>query len=274
MDSASDASVTSPDLDGLRSILFSSAKTLWGTGLVAGYSAILVVPSFALFQFPRWPGAIVALLLVAGGMALRAWSDAIRGDADALHRANELSRGLGYPVPPRMVSDLHHQYSKLGSAARKRQRDQAEYYGADRSPSAALLAAMLRESAWWTSRLATTARNRILVAALIGLSAPVGVLLSDLDQVVRAYGALACGVMLVDLFSLGWRYERLRASSKRSFEAFDRVDMEKIEDRDAIILAANYQIARASGPLVPDWLWKRQRKRLQEAWDLALGRRG
>ena len=274
MDSTVNERQSTPDLEGLRSALFSSAKKLWGFGLAAAYSAVLVVPGFLFLQLPRWTGAIVALLLAITGLLFRARSDAIRGDAEALHRANELSRGLGYPIAPSVISDLRHRYSHLGSEAKDRQDRQAGYYDRGGEPSTGLLTAMLHESAWWTSRLAATARNRICMAAAIGFSAPVAVLLSDLDHVVRAYGALACAVMLIDLVSLGWRYEKLRAGSSLSFEAFDQVDLTGMEERDAIILATNYQMVRASGPLVPDWLWKRQRERLQDAWDVALGKRG
>ena len=264
----------SPDLEGLRSALFSSAKNRWVGGLLAGYLAALVVPIFIFLELPRWTGAIVALLLAIVGLALRAWSDAIRGDADALHRANELSRGLGYRISPRMVSDLSHRYSNLGGIAKERQKEQAGYYGKGGEPSAALLTAMLHESAWWTSRLAATTRNRIWAVAAVGMVAPVAVLLSDSDQIVRAYGALACAVMLADLFHLGWRYERLRAGSSRSFDKFDRTDWTRIDQLEAVVLASDYQIVRSSAPLLPDWLWKRQQERLQKAWELALGRRG
>lgn len=274
MDSTVDERQSTPDLEGLRSALFSSAKKFWGFGLAAAYSAVLVVPGFLFLQLPRWTGAIVALLLVIAGLFFRARSDAIRGDAEVLHRANELSRGLGYPIAPSVISDLRHRYSDLGSAAKDRQERQAGYYDRDGEPSAGLLTAMLHESAWWTSRLAATARNRIYMAATIGFSGPVAILLSDLDHIVRAYGALACTVMLTDLVSLGWRYEKLRVGSSLSFEAFDQVDWTEMEERDAIILATNYQMVRASGPLVPDWLWKRQGERLQDAWDVALGKRG
>lgn len=264
---------SSPDLDGLRSALFSRTKTWWYSGLVTAYLAIFAVPASASLGLPRWPGAIVALLLVVVGVLFRARSDAIRGDADALHRANEMRRGLGYPIAPSTVSGLLHRYSSLGSAAKGRQEDQAAYYGRDGEPSAGLLTAMLHESAWWTSKLAETARNCIWMAVAVGTLAPVAILLLDLDQVFRAYGALACAVMLVDLFYLGCRFQRLRTGASLSFEAFDRVNWKDINERDAILLATNYQIVRASGPLLPDWLWKGQRKRLQESWSVALGKR-
>lgn len=273
LNSATGTPQSPPDLEGLRSALFSSAKNRWIGGLIAAYLAVLVVPSFIFLELPRWIGAIVALLLAIAGMALRAWSDAVRSDADALHRANELSRGLGYRIPPHTVSDLFYRYSNLVSVAKDRQKEQAGYYDKGGEPSTVLLIGMLHESAWWTSRLAATARNRICAAAAVGLVAPVAVLLSDSDQIVRAYGALACTVMLADMFHLGWRYEGLRTGASRSFEKFEGVDWTHIDESVAVMLATDYQIVRSSAPLLPDLLWKRERKRLQEAWKLALGRR-
>jgi len=189
-----------------------------------------------------------------------------------LHRANELYRGIGYPTAPSTISDLHHRYSHLTRLAEKRQKEQASYYEDDGEPSAALLVSMLRESAWWTSRLAATMRNWIWAIAVLGLVAPVTVLLLDVDRVVRIYGALACAVMLMDLFHLGWRYGRLRADSNLSFNALDQAHRAGTTERNALILATAYQLTRASGPLLPDWLREKQRKRLQDAWSVALGK--
>lgn len=272
MDSTGEDQQLSPNLDGWRAAFFSSAKKLWFGGLIMAYVAILALPISAFCHGTRWAGAIVALLLSTVGMAFRAWSDSIRGDADTLHRANELNRGIGHPIAPSTISDLHHRHSRLARSAEKHQKEHASYYEHDGEPSASLLTAMLRESAWWTSRLAATMRNYIRIAAVVGLIAPAIVLLLDMDQAVRAYGALACAVMLIDLFHLGSRYERLRAGCDLAFKALDQVHRTGTTEREALILATDYQTVRASGPLLPDWLWKRQRKRLQEAWSAALGK--
>jgi len=271
MEPTTNAPHASPNLDGLRSALFSSAKVRWYGGLIAAYLAIFAVPAFACLQTPRWIGAIVALLLVIVGALLRAWSDIIRGDAEALHRANELHRGIDYPIDPGMISELCHRYFRLGRLAGKRQRDQADYYENDGEPSVDLLIAMVRESAWYTSRLAACMRNCVWVIAGVGLVAPVAVLLLDVDRIVRIYGALACTVMLMDLFYLGWRYGRLRMDSDKSFNALNQVHRMGATERTAIILATTYQMTRASGPLLPDRLQKGQTKRLQAAWSAALG---
>lgn len=261
------------NLEGLRAVLFLSAKKRWFGGVIAGYLAIFVLPASAFLQLPRSMGAIVAFLLSIVGILLRAWSDSIRGDADKLHRANELSRGIGHPIEPAMIADLRYRYSHFERSAEDREKLHVEYYESSSDPSPFLLNSMLRESAWWTAHLAATARNWIYIAAVLGLLAPFTTLLSDLDQVVRAYGALACAVMLTDLFYLGWRYGKLHSGCNSSFREFDQSFNLGMTERRAIISATNYHVIRGTGPLLPDWLWKRQRKKLNDAWS-PLSKRG
>lgn len=252
-------------LDGLRKTLFSAAKKCWVGGVIMGYLVVLAVPASFFLEFPRWIGAIVAALLSVSGILLRAWSDSIRGDADELHRANELFRGVGYPIEPAMIADLRYRYSHLMKSAKEHDTEQVEYYESSGDPSPHLLISMLRESAWWTAHLAKKAQIIIYMGTAVGLLISLAIFLSD-STAVQFYGIAICAVVLTDLFYLGYRYSKLHLGCDAAFRKFDSLLGASVSEGEAIVAATSYHMVRGTGPFVPDLLWKRQREKLQDAW--------
>ena len=148
------------NLNGLRKVLFTAAKRWWGIGLIIGYLASLIMPITIYFDFnEKWLGAVIAILLSIIGKLFRWKSDSIRGSADLLHRANELSSGIGHPVDPTMIANIRSRYHRFIDEARKMEREQDDYYEEKGTPSPRLLLAHSRESAWWTTQLAATAKR-------------------------------------------------------------------------------------------------------------------
>lgn len=261
-------------LNGLRSVLFSSAKKRWFGGVIIGYLAVFVVPISVSLEAPTWIGATVAAALSIAGRLARAWSDSIRGDAEKLHRANELFRGIGHPIEPKTIADLRFRYSDLQKLIEKQEREQEEYHETRGEPAPRLLSSMLRESAWWTAHLAKKARNFTCVAGAVGFFIVIVVLVMLGSIQDRVYGAAICAVILVDLFNLGLRYERLREGCLSAFRIFDDFrNRNVISERDAFVAALNYYVARGSAPLLPDWLWRKYRSKLNNAW-LPLSEKG
>ena len=256
---------SAPVSEGFRKTLFSAAKKRWVGGVIIGYLVILAVPASFFFEFPRWIGAIVAALLSVSSTLLRGWSDSIRGDAEKLHRANQLCRGIGHPIEPAMIAKFQYRYSHLAKSAKEHDTKQVEYYESSGDPSPHLLISMLRESAWWTARLAEKAKNVIYMGAAVGLLISLAIFLSD-STAVQFYGVAICAVVLTDLFYLGYRYGKLHLGSDAAFRKFDSLLGTNISEGKAIVAATNYHVVCGTGPLVPDLLWKRQQKKLQDAW--------
>ncbi len=253
-----------------------AAKLRWEIGMVIGCLAVLIVPITIYFDFKEiWPGAIIATVLSITSKLLRWWSDSFRGNADLLHRANELCTGIGHPVDRAMIADIRSRYPRFIDKAQKREENQGDYYETSGNPSPRLLVTRLRESAWWTTKLAATAKKSIYGGASVALLfVSVSVILAD-TMLVRAYVFAVSGVILVDMLYLGIRFGKLETDCNTSFKYLDALlDRSDLSDRRAVISAANYQIVRGTGPLVPDWLWKWRRCQLQAAWKpLSMSRR-
>ena len=256
------------NLNGLRSVLFTAAKRWWGIGLIIGYLASLIMPVTIYFDFKeKWLGAIIAILLSIIGKMLRWKSDSIRGSADLLHRANELSTGIGHPVDPTMIANIRSRYHRFIDKAREMEKEQDDYYEERGTPSPRLLLAHLRESAWWTTQLAATAKKVIYTGTFIVLLPVfISIILAD-SMLVRVYVFAISVIILIDMFYLGIRFGKLETDCHDAFKYLnDLVNKSNLTDREAVICATSYQIVRSTGPLVPDWLRKYRRNQLQAAW--------
>ena len=256
------------NLSGLRSALLTAAKMRWGMGVTIGYLAVFVVPVAILLDSDGWIGPAIAAAAAFSivGTLLRWWSDSIRGSAEKLQRANELWTGIGQPIDCAMVADMRSQYSQFVERAQKMEKYQNGYFEVYGNPSPNLLIVQLRESAWWTYQLATTAKKMVYIGSCVALAISLSVIFAD-SILVRFYGLAICSIILVDVYYLGFRYGKLAMESNFAFQELNslmnRVDL---TDRQAVISAANYQFARGAGPLIPDWLWKISRRKLQKAW--------
>ena len=167
-----------------------------------------------------------------------------------------------------MIADIRFRYPGFIDKAQKKEKNQGDYYETDGNPSPRLLVTRLRESAWWTAKLAETAKKSIYGGAFVALLfASLSVILAD-TMLVRAYVFAISGVILVDMLYLGIRFGKLETDCNSSFKYLDELlNNSSLSDRRAVISAANYQIVRSTGPLVPDWLWKWRRFQLQAAWE-------
>ena len=263
---SADNSVVELDMERLRKVLFDAAKLRWGTGVVLGHMAAVVVPAALWFDYSRWTGLTVAAAMSVLGTLLRWYSESVRGNADRLHRAYELS-STGQPIDPALTSDLMAAYPRLIGRIRRMKND-GPYYDAKGDPSIQLLVSRLRESAWWTDKLAATAKR---LSYYFGCIVAITILVSFVvvaDSVeVRAYAMVICAIVVVDIFHLGWRYGNLSAACARAYSRLDALHGKAgLTEREAITEANGYQSARDAGPLIPGWIWKLSRKKLNAAW--------
>ena len=269
MDSKGNERTASSNLNGLRSALLTAAKTRWGMGLTIGYLAVFVVPVAVLLDNQQWLGFAIAAAAVVSiaGTLLRWWSDSIRGSAEQIHRANELWTGIGQPVNGAMIADMRSQYSQFFERAKNIEQYREDYFEVYGNPSPHLLIMQLRESAWWTYQLATTARKMVYIGFCVALAVSLSVIFAE-STLVRIYGLAISAIILIDVFYLGIRFGKLATASNISFRELDTL-MHSVDltDRQAVISAANYQFTRGAGPLIPDWLWRIRRAKLQKAWE-------
>lgn len=143
-------------------------------------------------------------------------------------------------------------------------------------------AANLRESAWWSYQLAS--RSAMIVGVLTGLVALfavvlllLGAMLSEDVQFIgllaRVTTAIILGGVVLNLGRTAWRYGVFGAEASEAEKAADGLEAqpspEAAEHRKFEVIRRwhEYQIARASAPLLSSWLYQRYRDKLNGEWD-------
>ena len=266
-------------LEELRGRLFSAAKRRWGLGVACAYLAIAAVPMATITEAPDWLGPCIAGTLAVVGRWLAWRSDSVRGHAEWLHRANELKRGIGRPSDPKAISDLKATFSSYSEKMQHPVRDVKGYYEADGPPCTRLLVRMLRESSWWTQQLASKACKWAGVATAVVAAISVGVVVGVAHSVessvlLTVYAVVICLVVSSESAILATNYRRLSSAAGEAFARLDLYSKDEPEEGLALTAASDYQMARANGPLIPNWLKRRYELILQETWNDTLSENG
>jgi hypothetical protein len=207
---------------------------------------------------------VAALLTILSGILQ--WRSAIlRGVAESVLRKFELHRGLGWEISSREIKDLLAVASKpIREAAYS---DTAETYFTSSNPKPVeKLLENLQESAWFTKIQAKrmTIYSGIFSVFILALAfiTLVVALQSALSQTSANNVAKITIAIIVFVFSggyvrLAFDYNQLAQEAGRAEEkACDMQKKSYISEVEAVKLLHDYQIARASAPLLPNWLWR------------------
>lgn len=265
------------ELEGLLSALFSGSKGRWGLGVALEALAVLAGATFVLVpvEIP-WAGIAVTVTGLAGSL-FRWRGDVRRGHAEQLLRAKELRDGLQWSVDSKMFADLREAYSSLGPIAGARQAEQRDFYDTDEPKGARRLLEMIRESTWWSERLARFAfRLSVgLIAVLILLCLYAGLplvqalsgVLPDSVQLVGLYTALICLLFSCDLGRMALGYTHFASSARDANLQLNALASHPSPSEASVLsIVLEYQVARAEAPPIPDWAWRLRRETLNEIW--------
>jgi hypothetical protein len=151
-------------------------------------------------------------------------------------------------------------------------------YSSAKGPGAARVLENLSESAWYTKHLASWCASllRAVFLGSVGIAAALLLLsATSLSGTPVGLGAARfVAATLIFLISVGTLRSWLAyaAISQKAGgidgEACRLLDAQTFDSFEAQRLLAEYQLARASGPLVPTWVWKLRRGTLNNNWQL------
>lgn len=266
------------DVRAVNKAQFDTAKWWW-SGVVGVKLFAFSLGAWAVFlgDPPRYlPQIVLGMALVAELMQLR--SDALKGKAERLLRKLDICRSFGNELTPADLREVIYDVPK-----RVRQRFQQEtveesYFAstADAGPRRAV--ENLVESAWYTGKLATMMARLytglIVVLASTAIAALIVSARELTDVLQREYVTRVVTSWLLLIVSLSmlravWSYSRMAARCDRTMTACEHLGPEATE-RDALSQWHEYQVSRASCPLIPKWLWDLMSESLDDAWHIAM----
>lgn len=283
--SASPAGASPSSLQVLQSLLnaaYAKAK-VWGFVYLILQATLFIVGVVAVFV----PGVSLsypwyALPLALVGVWITARAGRYKGIAEQLKRQHEYVEGFGHPPAKRTLANLRMELPddlapKLDQLLRE-----GITYASEKPFGAARVVENLCESSWYSQHLAGFCASCLRAIFVLTLIIAIVLLLLSaitLTGTPVGIGAAKCvSATLLFLISVGtlrfWlSYQSFSRKSEQTESEATRLSAIAEPDLcETQRLLAEYQLARASAPLIPTWVWIILRKRLNKNWALRTAR--
>lgn len=265
----------SDPLRGVLSVWFSCAKTWWGVSLSAQVLASLCGALYVLTNRASAEVAFIVGLISILGSAGLWWSESLRQRAESLLRHFEFEDAFGWKVDPKILADNLSKAIPLAAKAAARASEQASFFASVRPTGPLRALDNLRESAWWTQQVAWFMAKFVAVGVILLVLITLWSLLvaasvigsTDPLVVSRIVTAVICVVFAGNLVRLPVDYFNFSAeASDYDLKGSELLRSGNVTERDALRLLSDYQLERATAPLLPDWAWRIRRAHLNEIW--------
>jgi hypothetical protein len=250
-------------------VLFGRAKS-WFAGAL-GLRLLGMASGLATLDHRLAPAAPYAVAVLAAAAEFVAWrSDVLKSKAERALRMTEWQDGLGVMVDREELFDVTSAYPITDPP-----KSVEPYFSSLLGPSPERLATNLRESSWWTRNLCTSMFRLVAAVTVVVVLASVSFLLWNLTQVAtdsaRSAAARIATSMLMTIVSLGfvrlaYSYSVLASRAERAGREAKTLAKGGFTQIDAIRALYEYQLARATGPLIPDTIYKFRRSTLNKLW--------
>lgn len=252
-----------------------SSKYWWTVTLTCKGIAFAIGLAVLLPVFPSTPiPFLVAGFMICSELASYRM-DYLRGVAQGLRRKLEVSDSLGWEISHREMSDL---LARCPDSVKKRMTIEATeepFFASIEKPGPRRAVENVMESSWWSKHLSESMFWRcltIICCGIIGslIALVVSILYFDeqstLSSVARIVTSvlllgLSCGLvrLVVGYFSFSQKSGLIEQQAERLLE-------KKVKELDAVKTLHDYQIARSSSPIIPEWIWEQRRTELNELW--------
>ena len=265
-------------VEGVVNRAYDKAKR-WA-GSVIGLQTTLFIAGVAAIFFPGFTLSYpwIALPLALVGAWMSGQSAKFKGMAECAKRQHEYLAGFGVAPSGAMLADLRVSLPKELPQELDCLLREGITYSSGKLPGAVRVLENLCESGWFTKHLANWCACGLRAMFLGTVVIAVGLLLLSATSLsgtpVGVVAAKFVAATLIFLISIGtlrsWlAYASLSqkagdidASAERLLASGD------LDSFEAQRLLAEYQLSRASAPLVPTWVWRLRRDTLNKNWEL------
>jgi len=277
----------------VRRILFERAQGFWAIaqgcrllGFIVGIMAVAtsILPEYA-------PIGVLVIALAGEGSQWR--SDTLKGKAEGLARKIDRRDAFGWPLSGTEMTDFITLVPPKRRAAIRREGQGDAYFASQAERGAVRALENVRESAWWSQRIADgcrwwcwslTAALAFIALVVLLVSVQAVSALSTRAEVGRVVTAILTFTFSFGLVRLAIGYGNFANAAAVAVTTTERElgDHAAITDSDdaerkradigpAIRAQVEYHVARAGSPLFPSFYYKRRKDELNALWDSYLG---
>jgi hypothetical protein len=227
----------------------------------------------ALFTPLPWAYVIAVLVLV---LLVTSWM--LRSHGGGLHRRAEEARRRAMLVSAFGADAEQLDAANIRAAMSKRAcrvaatKDRSDYWASDEPPGAGRLLGQMQESAFWSCHLykaAASAMFKVLGAIVFGLIAiaflGIAIFSGHTDlAVTRVIVVLFSSLIGLDVLGQAQAWQASAVEAERVDRRLETLIAGDLEPMLAAI--ADYAVATASAPPIPDHVYNSERERLEELW--------
>lgn len=242
-------------------------STLFLAGVLAIFLPILTM---------KYPWLAVPLSLLGSWISARA--SKYKSLAEGAKRQHEYVAGFGVKPSLRELANLRQSLKKQLSPEAGALLKQGITYASEEPHGSRRALENLAESAWFTKHLAARCVHWVATTFIITLLIAISLLLWAAAEVsgtsagaaaAKSFAATFTFLISVGLIRSWLGYSKLeRKAEKIDSDAMTMLGMENPSTFEAQRLLTEYQISRASAPLIPTWIWKVHRNSMNEDWEL------
>jgi hypothetical protein len=256
--------------------LFERSK-LWFFISMTLKAIILIVASIAVFTANSFAIAapyVVYLFSICSELCI--WrSDSIKGTADGLLRKLDMRDSLGWPLSAQDIRDIAIRLPKKIREALPNEGGGEQYFENKHPYGTEKTIANIQETSWWSKQIANTAWIVTLVISCILLIISIALLITSiqlalnsaiLGNISRVVTATITSVFTSGLFKLTVSYYRFSQKSAQIESQAINLIKNPPTELQVVKLFHEYQVARASAPLLPSWIWKVRNQELTQMW--------
>lgn len=259
----------------LSQALYDLSKKWWWSGIAGNLGVFFVGTVIVLWSPGLKYGALLIFLIYLTSELCLLRSDAVKGLAETILRKLDFEESFDWKIKGSEMSDY-----VMRSPARLRKSlptsaPEENYFASSEVSAPVRAVENVQESSWWSKHLAERMGHLCLTATCLLLLGSILILVVSIDTV-RSFTSLSnigrvvtSALMLV--FSLGllklmFGYYGFSKKAARVEQAAEHLLKSGCEERDAVKLLHEYQVARATSPLIPTQLWKWMRDDLNDQW--------
>jgi hypothetical protein len=255
--------------------LFELSKKWWLLALLCKLVVFVVsVVVILAGVIPQIAPFVTVVLSIAAELLL--WqSNRTKGTAEALLRKLDSYDSFGWPISGAEMSDL---LATVPSGVKARLSNQVngKYFASGEDPGPIRAVEDVQESAWWSKHLAARCSRICLWTTCIAVSTSIVLIVVSIEtirdfDVLSSIGRVVTSTIAL-IFSLGLfrltvgYYDFSRKSARVERETDQLLRHTGLDSIQAVKLAYEYQLARASAPLIPTWIYDSMRSEFNELW--------
>lgn len=260
----------------LSQAYFEIAKKWWSfsaTCKVLTFSIGLISTIFIVF--PAYTPFVVAFLEISSEICL--WrSDTIKGNAETLLRKLDARDSFGWQISSGELSDFFAKAPKQFENLAPAETIGEDYFASKAGLGAIKALKNIQESAWWSKHLAERMTQYCLFISSSILAISLGTLIISIqtinnNNILTSVGRTVTSALML-VFTLGLfrmainYYEFSQKAKEVEYNVDALLNNQNVNDSDAIKIMHEYQLARASAPLIPYFVWRQMRDKLNATW--------